>query len=1085
MPQHNFLIIGLGGTGCAVIRELKKKLYTEWRTRGNRDNNGIYPDIYEFTMTLGQEKHISRIATLSIDSNQKDLDGAGQDWRVFGRRLSLTDQEKVILSHNGVNGILGNLERFSGIAPWIKGEEEFVKAITKGSAELAGCNQIRRLGRLALANGNGVSNVINGITNRLNALIKNGQTGGQIHLACSLAGGTGSGSAIDIIAQLQKFLHTEQGKYELIIHAFVTNSDVKSTNTGNFYANQYAALSELNAFRVERYKPWDITVPGSQPPSRLTLVKHTGQALEGTYKSIGLLTDTTEGGLNVPLANQTDNVAELLFQLSVRQVGDVPKELRDALTTEDRSQYPTDVTDGDRSTAFMSYGVQRLMIPEREIREKMSYSFARQYLLKVLYNNWDDSYRDSERSFAKDTFVDTRRGAWKLTKAHLWLDMVEQVKGGRPHESYDTEWRNRLGLEAARIIDDCGDKYDGRMEWLPNFDRRAEQYWKEGFRKQGVVDYFATRQDQRSRKERARDLRADVEKDLLNLCEKMDDANAPPLCHLPGIMEFLIRRINDEYAFFAEQSGLANNASKEANDKREEIRNAYNQCGKLFTEGKQRDLFTQYQEATIRHYYWRTMVWAANYGKEFCESLLEQLRDLNETVTLFRTRIGQILENFGDEYEALIKETPNGHQRDEITYLVDAAYVNQTIREKFERDQGVQERSLASIMAELAKLRGERTEFSAYLDKLPADDRGKVAGPFVDSLKQLAEDKGLEEHEILAQNDAQFNSRKLLGQNIVEKLYQDYGGNIEGGLSHFLRSLIERAMPMVSFNANESFDDLPSRGPVLRRCIFVPQCLSVPDKFKDELLKTIEGMTGGGGKCAQVETEVKAVPEGINPTELVIISVAFFFPARCTNVVQGLKEKYENRLRNNDPKEALRAYFEVHTESHNPRLPDLMKPSMEQVRADNLGLVMLATAMGLMVLPAGEEEALFGETDDFGRVLDKVESGMMVGAEQRRIASESESRFGRAVTLETVVLYQRYFTHFRETALPNLKKKVSANLSAGDSDLKKIDERLRNMAGEAFLLSGKKEKDERYGQFQTQAKVAMGLAQAFADRSAL
>ncbi|MGE0086436.1 MAG: hypothetical protein AB7S75_18670, partial [Desulfococcaceae bacterium] len=75
MSQNNFLLIGLGGTGCAVVRELKKKLYVEWRFKGN---SGPYPEIYEFQDSFGGERVVSRIATLSIDSNEKDLEGQGE-----------------------------------------------------------------------------------------------------------------------------------------------------------------------------------------------------------------------------------------------------------------------------------------------------------------------------------------------------------------------------------------------------------------------------------------------------------------------------------------------------------------------------------------------------------------------------------------------------------------------------------------------------------------------------------------------------------------------------------------------------------------------------------------------------------------------------------------------------------------------------------------------------------------------------------------------------------------------------------------------------------------------------------------------
>ncbi|MCP4149519.1 MAG: hypothetical protein GY757_17365, partial [bacterium] len=421
MTQHNFLLIGLGGTGCAVVRELKKKLYIEWRSGGN---SGSYPEIYKFQESFGGERVESRIATLSVDSNENDLEGQGErsrKWRVFGETLRLTDREKILLDPSGLDRILGNVERYPGIEPWIRDEMDFVRDITRGSTGPAGCNQIRRMGRLALACGNGIENVINCIADRLTQLSKNGEVGAEIHIACTIAAGTGSGTLIDVLTQLQRYVKNQPGNFEVYIHGFTTAKDVGKKNTGNFYANQYAALLELNALRLALYQPWDIA--SSAIAKRLTVPSpgRTSGDLPGTFRSIALISDTTEGGVDVPLAHQVENTAEFIFQMTVRQMGNVPKMLRDALTLEDRAMYPADTNGGDRSTAFIGFGVQRVAIPEREIREKLSYSFARQFLLKVLFGNWDKRYRENPRSFSRDGFVDARRGLWRVTKEHLCL----------------------------------------------------------------------------------------------------------------------------------------------------------------------------------------------------------------------------------------------------------------------------------------------------------------------------------------------------------------------------------------------------------------------------------------------------------------------------------------------------------------------------------------------------------------------------------------------------------------------------------------------------------------------------------------
>ena len=54
------------------------------------------------------------------------------------------------------------------------------------------------MGRLALANGNSIANVVKAVADRLQELSRGGQVGAEIYLACTLAAGTGSGSLIDV-----------------------------------------------------------------------------------------------------------------------------------------------------------------------------------------------------------------------------------------------------------------------------------------------------------------------------------------------------------------------------------------------------------------------------------------------------------------------------------------------------------------------------------------------------------------------------------------------------------------------------------------------------------------------------------------------------------------------------------------------------------------------------------------------------------------------------------------------------------------------------------------------------------------------
>jgi hypothetical protein len=296
-----------------------------------------------------------------------------------------------------------------------------------------------------------------------------------------------------------------------------------------------------------------------------------------------------------------------------------------------------------------------------------------------------------------------------------------------------------------------------------------------------------------------------------------------------------------------------------------------------------------------------------------------------------------------------------------------------------------------------------------------------------------------------------------------------------------LRELMGRVMPMVAFDPNEEPTDLPTQGPILRRFGFVPECRAVPDEFKQQLRRHIEGFIDGQGNCKAMQIFYQEVAEDRNPSEIAIISVAFFFSVRSTRVAHGLKRKYLERLQQKSERELRRAYFELHTESHRPGLPDLMKLTREEVLKERFASVLLATALGLMQVPEEDDQQIvFGWVDEFGQVKDRVESGMKMSAEVRETVAESETKLGHKIPTETIVLYFSYFNQFSETSLPLVEKLVLEKM-AEDVDFDVLKNLLNAMRGHCFLLSGKKTEDGICKLVDEKLKEAAVLARRLSD----
>jgi len=129
--MSNHLIIGLGGTGGKIIRELRKRVYEEFRSNspgGNVNLDYVY-----------------------VDSSPTDLnDRSG--WKVMGKSVHLGDAQKV--SINGINAsMLQNLNMYPGLQCFINDSDKRLIDEYMGPLITAGIGgQRRRLGRILMAN---------------------------------------------------------------------------------------------------------------------------------------------------------------------------------------------------------------------------------------------------------------------------------------------------------------------------------------------------------------------------------------------------------------------------------------------------------------------------------------------------------------------------------------------------------------------------------------------------------------------------------------------------------------------------------------------------------------------------------------------------------------------------------------------------------------------------------------------------------------------------------------------------------------------------------------------------------------------
>jgi hypothetical protein len=127
----NHLIIGLGGTGGKVLRELRKRIYEEFRS--NEPGNGVFIDY------------------VYVDSSPSDLEDRS-GWNVLGKSVHLGAAQKVNI--NGIStSVLSNINMYPGLKGFLNPNDLQIMQEEMGSLISAGIGgQRRRLGRTLIAN---------------------------------------------------------------------------------------------------------------------------------------------------------------------------------------------------------------------------------------------------------------------------------------------------------------------------------------------------------------------------------------------------------------------------------------------------------------------------------------------------------------------------------------------------------------------------------------------------------------------------------------------------------------------------------------------------------------------------------------------------------------------------------------------------------------------------------------------------------------------------------------------------------------------------------------------------------------------
>lgn len=921
---NNHLIIGLGGTGGKVIREFRK-LYE----REGQINEDIK---YEF---------------LYVDTNPEFMQHGDPSWKVLGKSVQLDQAQQLLIESANLGAVINNPAGYPQIEPWLAPVAPIKNLISINT--VAG-GQRRKFGRFLFANR--AKEFMGKANDCIKLLQTNRGSSVKIHVVCGLAGGTGSGSVVDVVAQLRK-QYPDANQVKIVVYAVLPEAIPKANwDSGNYHANGYAALAELNALAVGKYLPIDLTGENGRRVERASIF------FNGCY----VLTNENAGGYSVDTDKELPGIiAEYMFvKTQTTNWEALDKAENSENGTFDDESSVSDHNVKERSPRFLSFGIRRMVVPNEEIEEYLTYNFAQRAVNQSVFNNWIDGLGYADEARPADHGAEVRKPEslqkWLLTDDHLILSV-----GILPDDVANTRWKKINDFWAAAVaaqVNDIQNTKSDKTKWFSELKVRCEKMFDEGYRGLGGVKKFYEIK-LKARGDMARCIRNAIEQDLFSDWRTGQRSTAELDRLLSALMSSLEERLTqlDSRTESNSKAGLSH--LQKVGDVDRRIGDIGN-IGKLL--GKLADLFNEgaahLQDALIC----RTNEEGLRFARKLLEEAIQQVVDLKTNIGQFQSKLLEAGKSFSDEVAARLKQEKVDYKQ-KIFNADDIHGLNKTLLVS----EDTQKEQAQAVRGAMIKQAGEHKQsFTAINDHLSLPDLKAV-------FESVCAQEVARAHESVA-----VSQKRILNVNIVQKIREDYSANDEK-LSQFVRDAMNKAGVFVKFNNSEVGLSGPGTVPervrnvVKTSGVFLPNCKEA-NEFREQLAQKFKA---NNKEAAAFEVR----DEGARSNELTVLGICNLFTLRCIEPLVALKAKYEARR---DASEEARSL--MHSEGDGSQFPQLFIPSLTSVKATKVPLVLLAKAIGMVKerpdQNTGKPTTIFTYEDDGlpmdeplgkGRFLDAVE----------------------------------------------------------------------------------------------------------------
>lgn len=926
--MKNHLFIGLGGQGGKSIAELRKVIQQREVDAKSLNKQGIKWDF------------------LYIDSS-RDVTNNRENWTHFGKSLKLSPDSFLYLKDGGDGLNAASLALKPDIQPWI-GNVSTLEKFLEGVQGIQGANQRRRFGRLLFANNaNRIRKSI--CDDKIAPMLANGNQC-AIHIFASLAGGTGSGSLVDLVTLLRtKYpaASVDDG-FPIFLYLYVTSDDFEESQVGYFHQNQYATLRDLNALACGRIKP------------HLLGSDRGGEPFTGNepFTQVLLSTSLNDRNQSVTLQKQHKIVAEAAFERIFSYCsGNLDEKQQKPLTGEDRlPSYPGEPFGNLlRSFRFGSLGMKRWEVPTEEVTELLGNELYVSSFRRILYQNWDSL---SGSLGAKLPRNQSGSGALVETLTH-------RVEASLVNKSRIPELENTLADDFSQTH--RGIKNMGFKELdLEAYEMRLKNCYQTTFMGSGIAAVFAEIADKRT--SRMNELLESIKTIIVEAWTKADRPLG--LAYIPDTLAVLQERVRKWLGTWA--GSHEENTDQALRTRMEARKSEWAKMTLLSVQFRREALATAQRSDLVSLFKGDLKRRTIAEDQKLLDLLITALAGLEASYRQASAKL--------EEWEGKASSRRDTLRRDISTRNQDSSNryeLSDDALERYLKAQRLEEGMLSNTADALLKKTIKRRVELRGIETI-----GRMSNQEEIEYWQEADEEIYKQakllHDLIVERDA---IPPVLSGDLMSKLQERYRENPEA-FEYELKEFIDSATcsAKIDYNQLQPKDlrgdaNMPS---MPRKALVVG--LPRGHVFAAKLKQMISPLMPAGDNTAQ------GFYEHDDPAQIRLLSVMSFMAARYARVVGELGAKYSQALASNIGNDT--AYFtNIDPSGEKNQRPDLLLPSPQETRSSMraalwLGIrVKLADGTGSLVQADNERVVLLRQGEDgiepmyLGESIEAVELG--------------------------------------------------------------------------------------------------------------